>query len=420
MGKMVVKGVTYGGGDCANQNLAPEFSESSTYAVDDYVIYQDDLYKCTIAVSTAGSWDDTKWTRANITDEMGGSSVSALEDLTDVDITNPAANDTIKWNPITLKWENGAGGGTGDVADVYVNGQSVLDTNKIAQITNYVELTQAEYNALPATKLTDNVLYCIKDQSTADTTVAPIIYSDEEREVGVWRDGKPLYQKTIYSAGGSIGTIDIAHGISNIDKVIFVEGTVHDHYGDDTTDYTLPRIPSDGAYIGIAGINKTNVSVFVNGAFGSSRVINFYITIRYTKTTDQPGSGKYAPSGVPAVHYSENEQVVGTWIDGSTLYEKTISGTITITSQNRTWYELISASDITNVLKVNKIWVANGSYLIDPQDGTVYNVPSSTGAGAAFVAAMKVDDGSFKAVLVNVSPGSAEYSITIQYTKTTS
>ena len=111
MGKMIVKGVMYGGGDCANQNLAPEFSESSTYAVDDYVIYQDDLYQCTTAVSTAGSWDNTKWTRTQITDEMGGSSVSALEDLTDVDITNPAANDTIKWNPTTQKWENGAGGG---------------------------------------------------------------------------------------------------------------------------------------------------------------------------------------------------------------------------------------------------------------------------------------------------------------------
>ena len=130
---------------------------------------------------------------------------------------------------------------------------------------------------------------------------------------------------------------------------------------------------------------------------------------------DRPYSG-----GKPTHIYSTDEQKVGVWIDGSTIYEKTITGTITVTTQNRTWYQLISSSDMTNVLKVNKIWVANGSYLIDPQDGTVYTVPSSTGAGAAFVAAMKVDDGAFKAVLVNVSPGSAEYSITIQYTKTSS
>ena len=48
-----------------------------------------------------------------------------------------------------------------------------------------------------------------------------------------------------------------------------------------------------------------------------------YITLRYTKTTDAPGSGKWTPQGVPAIHYSENEAVVGTWINGKTLYART-------------------------------------------------------------------------------------------------
>ena len=49
-----------------------------------------------------------------------------------------------------------------------------------------------------------------------------------------------------------------------------------------------------------------------------------YLTMQYTKTTDTAGSGKWTPQGVPAIHYSTDEQVIGTWIDGSTLYEKTI------------------------------------------------------------------------------------------------
>lgn len=57
------------------------------------------------------------------------------------------------------------GGGGGNVDDVEVNGVSVVDANKVAKITSYKEVTQAEYDALPATKLTDGIAYFIKDGS---------------------------------------------------------------------------------------------------------------------------------------------------------------------------------------------------------------------------------------------------------------
>jgi len=360
MGKIIVKGITYGGGDCANQNLADEFSESSTYAVDDYVIYNQDLYQCTTAVSTAGPWDNTKWTKVQITDVIGGSSVSTLEDLTDVNITNPAANDTIKWNPTTQKWENGAGGGTGDVADVYVNGASVLDSNKIAQITNYVELTQAEYDALPASKESDNVLYCIKDKATADTTVAPIIYSEEEREVGVWTDGKPLYQKTYHFNITSSGeTITVAQNLNYIDTLVSMKGIM----GNATM---LPQGSRGSCSEQIWGsLSNYSLTVFV-GSGGDVKTGASHITLQYTKTTDTPGSGKYAPSGVPAVHYSENEQVVGTWIDGSTLYEKTLYKDLS--GQAEHWYVYLDTliDDINDYTIINfqgQLQFKEGSYI---------------------------------------------------------
>lgn len=59
--------------------------------------------------------------------------------------------------------DNNLGGG-GNVDDVEVNGVSVLNPiTKVAEITSYKEVTQAEYDALPATKLTDGVAYFIKD-----------------------------------------------------------------------------------------------------------------------------------------------------------------------------------------------------------------------------------------------------------------
>lgn len=96
-------------------------------------------------------------------------------------------------------WGEGGGGGTGDVEDVYVNGESVVDDeDKIAKITSYKEVTQNEYTALPASKTSDGVLYCIKDAPSGIEGFPPLIYSDEEREVGVWRDGKPIYEKTVH------------------------------------------------------------------------------------------------------------------------------------------------------------------------------------------------------------------------------
>lgn len=77
--------------------IADEFSTESTYAVDDYVMHEGSLYKCTTAVTTAGAWDSTKWTETLVMDEVeagggGGTTVianpsgTATDDLTKVQI----------------------------------------------------------------------------------------------------------------------------------------------------------------------------------------------------------------------------------------------------------------------------------------------------------------------------------------------
>lgn len=49
------------------------------------------------------------------------------------------------------------------VLDVNVNGASVIDSEGIAQIKSYEEITQADYNRLSPAKLTDDILYAIID-----------------------------------------------------------------------------------------------------------------------------------------------------------------------------------------------------------------------------------------------------------------
>lgn len=50
--------------------IAPEFSESATYAVDDVVMHEGLRYKCTTAVTTAGAWTPAHWTEATVEDVL--------------------------------------------------------------------------------------------------------------------------------------------------------------------------------------------------------------------------------------------------------------------------------------------------------------------------------------------------------------
>ena len=182
-----------------------------------------------------------------------------------------------------------------------------------------------------------------------DIEISPICYSEEEREIGVWTDGKPLYQKTVIFVGGTNGTINIPHGISSIDTLVDIQGTCSDTYGNGDIRYPISRLSSDNNHIYFQQIDATNITYNVPTVF-SNRIINVQFTAQYTKTTDTPGSGIWTPSGVPACHYNTAEQVIGTWIDGSTVYEKTFTQDLTNTAMNT----LLDVADVSS-LNIDKI-----------------------------------------------------------------
>lgn len=286
------------------------------------------------------------------TSEGGGGGSSTFANLEDVSFDNLQNGQVPKYNSETQKWENadesGGGGTVTDVQvdgvsvvnqqgvaeiemptpptisveDVEVNGESVVDGNKVAQIKSYKEVTQAEYNALPDSKLNDGILYAIKDVGGSDG-FPPLIYSDEEREVGVWRDGKPLYRKTInigYLPNNAV--VPYPHGIANLERVTNFEGIGMNSSG---IGLPLPKVSPLGLqYLVDIAFTPTDINITA----GNDRSGYYaYVTMYYTKTTDAAGSGTWTTQGAYAHHYSTDEQIVGTWIDGKTLYEKVITGT---------------------------------------------------------------------------------------------
>lgn len=179
----------------------------------------------------------------------------------------------------------------------------------------------------------------------------PIIYSDTERVVGVWRDNKPLYAKTV-----GIGTLPnnatklTAHGISDIDTICSIDGIAYDGSGK-----TIPL-----GYINVDSytydvqveVGKVNVEIKTKIDFTS---YTGYITVQYTKTTDVAGSGNWNTDGVPTVHYSTSEQVIGTWIDGKPLYGIVLDN-LNVSIPADTWTSPFGTSlMIENVIEA-KLW----------------------------------------------------------------
>lgn len=208
---------------------------------------------------------------------------------------------------------------------LYVNGKQVSGGG--GGNTNSVELTYAEYQALTPEQQLDGTEYFITDINGDGQDFQPIIYSEEEREIGVWTDGKPLYQLTCVGnavTAGQSGAVDLTD--YSIDTFVGVDsGASMFIRSDGGQGYTLNGNELQDSQWGITVYGSPSAVVVNTRRFG---LTSWYVTIHYTKTTDQAGSGTWTPQGVPAHHYSTDEQVVGTWVDGSTLYEKTIDYTV--------------------------------------------------------------------------------------------
>lgn len=184
---------------------------------------------------------------------------------------------------------------------------------------------------------------------------APVIYSDEERCIGVWRDNKPLYQRILTLTQ---------------DTTLVADTWVKTEFNKDTME-TLVRVD---VTIGTTGaVIEALSGGFIDGklALNSARNVGFNVSenariiVQYTKTTDVAGSGNWNTDGVPTHHYSTSEQVIGTWVDGKPLYEKCF----TYSSASFSNQQMTLANDLSNVDYV----VNYGGCAKEPRDNR--NVP---------------------------------------------
>ena len=78
------------------ESIAAEYSASSTYAVGEYVMYNNALYRCTTAITTAEAWTAAHWTAAKIGEDLTDCSRQISDKITSP--TSPASGAFLVWN----------------------------------------------------------------------------------------------------------------------------------------------------------------------------------------------------------------------------------------------------------------------------------------------------------------------------------
>ena len=254
-------------------------------------------------------------------------------------------------------------------------------------------------------------LVCYGIKQGTNGIYAPVIYSDNERVIGVWRDNKPLYQKTfLFHSTDSQGNYVFQDVSSlNIDSCVEIKGTCDRNVaGLGAIIYDMNSFESNQyqTYLGYSAFNG-KIQYTIKLPVGETTTWQV-ITIRYTKTTDVAGSGNWNTDGVPTHHYSTSEQVVGTWINNKPLYEKTVE--LTSLEYDTNWHDRTHGiADIATIVDVKAVCTTS--------DGYFYPVPTpraNTTLGFTLeFTATKVS------YLNNWVSQPDKFYVTIQYTKTT-
>ena len=238
------------------------------------------------------------------------------------------------------------------------------------------------------------------------------IYSSTEKVVGCWTDGRPIYQKTTSinfllvtwtTTQSGDAYCKYSHGISNISRAIDLKMSSfwsssmyscpspnHDVRLDIDNTYYYVHVPADAV---------TDHEGWASG--------NTYLTVWYTKTTDAADSYNYADEN----DYSTSEKIIGTWIDGSKLFQKTIStGALPNSAMKSVPHGISNLKTVVDV-----------SGIAYPSTGTPKNfLPmNATQNSWGFELITLVQDGN---ILItssgDLSPNDVSY-VTLKYTKTT-
>ena len=165
-----------------------------------------------------------------------------------------------------------------DDVNYYILMQVSIDKNKLKvhfNVKNNFDYSKIEIFGV---KFNGGVLGSSQKILAIDT-----LYSEEEKIVGGWIDGKPIYQKT-YSNNGNALTLPIDISNLNIDKLVNWEAACSN-----TQEYG----PIMWTISICSGIDGRSLYIQDNQIKTTGSYYRHFITIQFTKTTDEENSFTY-------------------------------------------------------------------------------------------------------------------------------
>lgn len=146
------------------------------------------------------------------------------------------------------------------------------------------------------------------------------LYSTDEKLIGRWIDGKPLYQKVITGLSVVLTWSSQKRGEGSMPATI-----------SDISQFVdcIFYASNNGKYIGSIGEASGTWSLLSNDPITVTKML-----LKYTKTTDS------AVEIGSDTDYSTTEKIVGTWIDGKPLYQKTVATTQSFSLSASNWSDL--------------------------------------------------------------------------------
>lgn len=157
-----------------------------------------------------------------------------------------------------------------DVRDIYRSVSSIVTSQS----------TTEHPSMMTSRPINMAVLYCIKAVESPDALIREDVYSTEERRVGTWIDGKPIYSKTIYKVPTPISELSNMLIADNVDVLVRQFGIIPAL--DSERRYSFPF--ENGASVANTKLSSNGELRFEVG--GSWENCSFYGTFEYTKTTD--------------------------------------------------------------------------------------------------------------------------------------
>ena len=212
--------------------------------------------------------------------------------------------------------------GSTNPSRVYIDGVE-LETHyasQLAFVTHVLYVRKGQvFSLLSGDNSTNYTVYGLTQGTNG--IYSPVIYSDNERVIGVWRDNKPLYAKTwVLTVPSATGTYSFNEATPNLENVVHTEYSL----------WGLGERSSTPWYTPATILFSEQTASYIEFYFESSNYAGrkIYFTSYYTKTTDNAGSGNWNTDGVPTHHYSTSEQVIGTWYNGKPIYQKVLTPTV--------------------------------------------------------------------------------------------